>query len=182
MLWSAFTLSFYEFLHASECLSLTRSNVILTDTHILIELHQSKINPFQREQFIHIYPTTSCTCPVHDLRLFANRIKVKLLKLHVFNAEKFSPLSHPKPTQTICHLLSQVGMCSSSYATHSFRIGAATTAGAAGLPTWLIKTLGRWSSNAYLTYVRCPSSEIASVIRTLSSATVTGYPTWNPDN
>ena len=38
MLWSAFTISFYGFLHASECLSLTRSNIILTDTRVLIEL------------------------------------------------------------------------------------------------------------------------------------------------
>jgi len=181
MLWSAFTLSFYGFLCASECLSLTWSDVIITDTHVLIELCQSKTNPFRRRQSIYIYPTTSSTCPVRALRLFANRIKVKLPQLHVFNAGKFSPLSHPKLTQTIHHL-SQAGMCSSSYASHSFQIGTATTAAAAGLPTWLIKTLGRWSSDAYLTYVHCPNSVIASVPRTLSSATVTGYPTWNPDN
>jgi len=63
MLWSAFTLSFYGFHCASECLSLTWSND-LTDIHILIELHQSKTNLFQREQSTHIYPTTLSTCPV----------------------------------------------------------------------------------------------------------------------
>jgi len=117
MLWSAFTLSFYRFFHASECLSLTWSYVILTDTHVLIELRQSKTNPFQREQCIHIYPTTLSTCPVHALRLLANRIKDKLPRLHVFNAGKFSTLSSSKLTQTIRHLLSQAGMCSSTHTT-----------------------------------------------------------------
>ena len=75
----------------------------------------------------------------------------------------------------------QAGMCPSNYASQSFRIGAATTAAAAGLPTWLIKTLGRWSSDAYLTY-DCPTNVIASVPAALSSAIVEDQPTWNPDN
>ena len=76
----------------------------------------------------------------------------------------------------------QAGMCPSNYASHSFRIGAATTTAAAGLPTWLIKTLGRWLSDAYLTYVHCPTNVIASVLAALSSAIVEDQTTWNPDN
>ena len=41
----------------------------------------------------------------------------------------------------------------SKYSGHSFRIGAATSAAAAGIPDHLIKTLGRWESSAYLTYI-----------------------------
>jgi len=172
MLWSTFTLSFYWFLHASECLSLTWSNVILTDTHVLIELCQSKTNLFWRRQSIHIYPTTLSACPVCALWLFANRIKYKLPQLHVFNAGKSSPLSCLKLTRTICHLLSQAGMYSSSYATQ--------------LLNWCShhscsRTTGQVMLIWY-TYVCCLNSVIASVPRTLSSETVTGYPTWNPDN
>ena len=42
-------------------------------------------------------------------------------------------------------------------------VAAATTAAVAGLPTQLIKTLRRWSSNVYLSYICCPIDVIASV-------------------
>ena len=59
-------------------------------------------------------------------------------------------LPNSNSNKAICHLLQKKGIDQINYASHSFRIGAATTAAAAGLPAWLIKTLGRWNSNAYL--------------------------------
>jgi len=35
------------------------------------------------------------------------------------------------------------------YSSHSFEIGAASTAAAAGIPDWKIQALGRWSSDCY---------------------------------
>ena len=40
---------------------------------------------------------------------------------------------------------------------HSFRIGAATTCAQRGIPYHIIQQLGRWSSNAYLNYIGCPT-------------------------
>ena len=182
MLWSSFTLSFYGFLRASECLSLTWSDITMAENHLVIELRQSKTDPFRRGQSIHIYPTNSSTCPVRALTLFADKIGPTPPQKLVFSAGTCSPLTRPKFTEIIRYLLIQAGMCPSNYASHSFRIGAATTAAAAGLPTWLIKTLGRWSSDAYLTYIHCPNSVIASVPAALSSAIAIDQPTWNPDS
>ena len=77
---------------------------------------------------------------------------------------------------------SKGGINQSKYALHSFRIGAATTAAAAGIPAWLIKTLGRWNSNAYLAYIRCHSTILSAVPRVLSSVNATHQPPWDPDS
>ena len=182
MLWSSFTLSFYGFLRASECLSLTWSDITIAEDHVLVELRQSKTDPFRRGQSVHIFSTNSSTCPVRAFKLFAGLVGTRPSHSLVFSMGTFSPLTRSKLTATIRCLLSQTRRCPHNYSSHSFRIGAATTAAAAGLPTWLIKTLGRWSSNAYLSYVRCPIDVIASVPKTLSSALVMDQPTWNPDS
>ena len=71
----------------------------------------------------------------------------------LFKAGRFSSLSHTHVTDVLRQLLQEAGYDSHLYSSHSFRIGAATTSAAASLPPWLIKTLGRWNSNAYMTYI-----------------------------
>ena len=63
------------------------------------------------------------------------------------------------------------------YASHSFRIGAATTAIATGIPAWLIKTLSRWSSNAYMDYTMVPQKTPFAV----PHIDTTHQPLWDPD-
>ena len=48
------------------------------------------------------------------------------------------------------------------YSGHSFRIGAATTAGL-GIENSVIKMLGRWESYAYQRYLRTPRGSLAAI-------------------
>jgi site-specific recombinase XerD len=55
-------------------------------------------------------------------------------------------------SERLRRLLSDAGI-PGNFSSHSFRIGAATSAALAGVPDHLIQTLGQWSSSAYLTYI-----------------------------
>ena len=51
-------------------------------------------------------------------------------------------------------LLAELQLNPNHYNSHSFRIGAATSAAQANIPDLYIKMLGRWQSDCYLHYIR----------------------------
>ena len=64
--------------------------------------------------------------------------------------------------------LNTLGYVSEKFASHSFRIGAASTAAKAGIDEATIKAMGRWRSDAYQTYVRGPLERMCSISKTLA--------------
>ena len=64
--------------------------------------------------------------------------------------------------------LASVGIDPAPYSGHSFRIGAATTAAAAGVEDAVIKSLGRWQSSAFQRYIRLSPSALASIATCLT--------------
>ena len=78
-------------------------------------------------------------------------------------------------------LLQLAGYDQHSYASHSFQISAATMAAVAGLPAWLIKIMGRWSSDAYQIYIQCPASTLQAIPHVLSRTNAAQQPPWEPD-
>ena len=89
-------------------------------------------------------------------------------------------MSYDHLTDVLWRLLQQAGYQQCLYSSHNFRIGAATTAAAAGLPAWLIKSLGRWSSNAYQTYIKCPPETLRLIPLLLARADTSKQSPWNP--
>ena len=65
--------------------------------------------------------------------------------------------------------LAALGLRSEDYAGHSFQIGTMTTAAQVGLEDSTIRTLGRWKSDTYLSYVQLPRDHLPSISRSLVS-------------
>jgi len=137
------------------------------------------MDPFRRGQSITLQATSTSTCPVRAIILFTELTTNRSGPLYC--GGHFNPLSREQLTKALRNLLQLAGHKHQSYASHSFRIGAATTAAAAGLPTWLIKAMGRWSSDAYQTYIHCPASILQSIPQLLSKTDAAVQPPWDPN-
>ena len=132
MLWALFTVAFYGFFRASELIpSLFWSTITLSSAQMSITLLQSKTDPFQHGSTIHLFPTSSSTCPIKAMTAYATHVDTSFNN-PVFRAGRFNPLTQKKPNKTLRNLLQQGGFNHINYSSHSFRIGAATTAAAAG--------------------------------------------------
>ena len=88
----------------------------------------------------------------------------------IFHFASGAPLSRELFVWRVREALEPWGIDEKKYLGHSFRIGAATEAAAAGVQNCLIKTLGRWESSDYHTYVRVPRDQLASISKRLSTA------------
>lgn len=77
------------------------------------------------------------------------------------------PLTKDRFTHAVRDVLQKAGLPCQSFAGHSFRIGAATAAARAGMEDSTIRMLGRWSSSAFLAYVRTPREHLARLSKNL---------------
>ena len=180
-MWPAFTLAFYGFLRASEFASssLQWSDVQFSATIVAIDLRQSKTDPSIQGHTITIQATSTSTCQYElSINCFAELSTLRSGSVHYRGC--FTPLSHDYLTDVLRCLLPQAGYLQCMYSSHSFRIGTATTAAAAGLPAWLIKSLGRWSSDAYQTYIQCPPETLRLIPSLLARTDTSKQSPWNP--
>lgn len=179
MTWAAMTLSFFGFLRLGE---LTCNGKFSSDTHLSlgdvtflpswdnpdhmsIRIKVSKTDPFRSGQTIMVGKTNQPVCPVKAMKSYFSLRNSTPGPLFIYASGQ--PLSKDALTSETRQLLSQSGLNPSEYAGHSYRIGAATTAAAVGLPPWLIKTLGRWSSDCYERYIKSPQPLILEVSQKL---------------
>ena len=166
MLWASMTLAFLVFLrlemtcnspyspaiHLSPC-DVTFLPNSLSPEHMSVRIKVSKTDPFRSGHTIIIGKTAQPICPVRDMQVFLPfRGTPPGPRFQYLSG---SPLTKAGLTSETRQLLYMSGLQHSQYARHSYRIGAATTFTSVGLPPWLIKTLGRLSSDCY---ERCPHS------------------------
>ena len=120
---------------------------------MLVSIKQSKTDPFRQGCRLTIArSTTSIVCSVMAMRDYLLKCKTAAAgPLFTFANGKW--LFRASLTKELCPALQGCGLPADQ---HSFRIGAAITAAAAGVPSWLVKVLGRWSLGCYERYIRTP--------------------------
>ena len=177
MLWSACCLAFFGFLRASEFTAPSPSNYlpgctllvsdinIDIDSNLYVRIKMSKVDPFRQGHVLLITPTNTPICAVSAMRFFLQCQGNSPGPLFKFANGTF--LTRNKLNCFMKSWLSPLHLNANRFSSHSFRIGAASTAAAAGLPSWLIQALGRWSSQCYIRYIRMSPSTISAVPRKL---------------
>ena len=189
MLWAAMLTAFYGFLRVSEYTSthvrsfnplttLCFQDVTITSpSTINIHIKASKTDPFRLGVNIRLIRNNSHLCPFNALAYFLNHHPTRQGPLFTWQDGRYLTRSH------LASVLAKIKPPHlTSMSSHSFRIGAASTAAAAGLPRWLIQSLGRWTSNCYKDYIRIPQETLIKVSHSLSTQPQNPCTPFDPDN
>ena len=165
MLWSAFTTAFFGFLRSAEfcapkvssfdpATTLLRSDIKILPDVVLLTPKGSKTDNLRKGATNCLAKSGSSICPYAAFFRFISNSPDAQGPLFCFTNGTF--LTRQILTSIINQLLQATEYKDAHFTSHCFRIGAATSAAANNLPDWLIKALGRWSSDSYQTYIRTP--------------------------
>jgi hypothetical protein len=111
-----------------------------------IRLHQNQTNPG--------------LCPHRSLLQYLDVRKHDSPSQPLFSFMSGAPVPRQFFTEQLRLALSFCNLNLHNYQTHSFRIGAATTAAARGFSELQIQHMGRWKSNAFKKYIRIPTLDL----------------------
>ena len=136
------------------------------DSPSLVQVHlkQSKCDQFGNGVKVTLGKTDNDLCPVQALSAYIAQRSNKPGSFFVDSQNK--AITKQWFTKQLRLIFEAMGLSQELFAGHSFRIGAATTAALKGLEDSMIQKLGRWSSSAFLVYIRTPPGQLASVSQT----------------
>ena len=165
VLWAGLLTAFFGFLRSSELLALRHGDATRQQDGYEVHIRVSKTDPFRfgaRAKLVHSGDPSLCAVEALDqLKQAAPSNSGNLLAF-----EDGTTLSRHHLNTLIKALVARCGIPPNRFSSHSFRIGAATAAAAAGIPDWQIQALGRWSSESYRRYIRLanPDARVASAL------------------
>ncbi|XP_067309065.1 uncharacterized protein [Pseudorasbora parva] len=161
-----FPLAFFGFLRVSEFTTNSKFNPTIhptfSDLQVLDKdtirflIKRSKTDQFKNGHFIHIFNLPTPIQPYQSLSFFLAHREAQISSQldPLFIDENNLPITRHWFHKKLKYILTNSGIQAHLYSSHSFRIGAATTAAQKGLPDHQIKLLGRWSSDAFQSYIR----------------------------
>lgn len=178
MLWAACCLGFFGSLRAGGFTTNSSFNpsIALTPADLQVDsstnpqsfrvfIKCAKTDPFRRGCFIFLGRGSAPRCLVLALTNYLHLRRPGVEPLFIF--QDGCPLSRALLSSFLQATLRAAGI-PGKFSGHSFTIGAATTSAQRGVLDHLIKTMGRWSSDAYLLYVHTPVDTILSVAGRIS--------------
>ena len=121
-----------------------------------------------KDVIVDVYSTDSELCPV---RAFKKWIKVKGMEdeLPLFRFSSGIPLTGKKFNEVVRdRLKGEVENIEKLFSSHSFRAGAASMMAAIGYSDDDIKAVGRWSSRAFMEYIKLPRTQRAEIARKIN--------------
>ena len=181
LLWAACCLAFFGFLRCGEFTVPSQNeydptaHLSLEDiavdsksapTVIQVNIKQSKTDPFRQGVQLYLGKTSTDICPVSAILPYLAIRGARIGPLFIL--EDGSYLTRQRFATMVSSTLKHTGVNDKRYTTHSFRIGAATTAKEAGVSDVHIKMLGRWKSNAYQLYVQTHREHLAKLSRQMA--------------
>ena len=182
MIWAACCLAYFGLLRVSEFTTSSSDlfdplkDLLLWDVALdnrasssLIQVNtkQSKGDQFRKGAQIYLGKTGHAVCPVQALVQYLFRQGGAPGLLFLLSNSKW--LTRQAFSKALNEAFEELQMDSSQFNTHSFRIGAATSAKQAGMSDSHVKALGRWQSDAYQRYVRLSPQDLARLSRSLAS-------------
>ncbi|RXN02472.1 proline and serine-rich 1-like protein [Labeo rohita] len=174
-----FILAFFGFLRCSElaitsgfspAIHPTISDLAVLDGEtISYFIKQSKTDQAKKGHFIYIFNLQSPIQPFQTLLAFLQlrKSQSKLPSDPLFTDDFNRPATRFWFQKHLKSVLLLSGTPADNFSSHSFRIGAATTAVQKGLSQQQIQALGRWSSEAFKSYIRSDRSLITEAHQTL---------------
>jgi len=160
---AAFCLAFFGFLRLGEVAftsSVSDNHVIkisdisfLKNSNVCVKIESSKTDQLGNSVTL-ILQENICKniCPVKQLKQYLS-LRPNI-EGHLFCHLNHKTLTRFQFLTVLKKALVFLGLNPLDYNTHSFRIGAATSAAIAGTSDENIKCMGRWSSNSFMRYIR----------------------------
>ena len=181
MMWAACCMAFFGFLRCSEFTApgqqeydpqvhLQYEDVAVDCRNnprmLMIRIKQSKTDPFRQGVTLWLGKTDCAVCPVTGILPYLAARGSRPGPL--FITSKGAYMTRQSFHSLLSALLSKAGLPQKQFNTHSFRIGAATSAKAAHISDVHIQAMGRWRSNAYQIYIKTPPADMASFSKVIA--------------
>lgn len=140
------------------------SDVIFYSNYVILRLKESKTDPFRKGIDIKLFKIENALCPFAALQKYFRQRRAKfastLASDPLFVTDIYEALTRQYFLDKLKFVLNLCGYDSTLYNGHSFRSGAASSAGKAQVEDHMIKVLGRWRSDSYCRYIKISPSSI----------------------